>query len=166
LPKIRGLLKIDNRGSIILGNNINIISSGNFNLIGGDTRTIFNVYKGGELNISDNLAMSNSTIVCVKKVSIEKNVFIGGSVKIYDTDFHPLVYTDRIIGQEKTNKVISKKILIKEGAFIGAHSIIFKGVTIGKNSVIGAGSVVFQSVPDNEIWAGNPAKFVRKNFST
>lgn len=45
---------------------------------------------------------------------------------------------------------------------IGACSIVLKGVTIGKNSVVGAGSVVTKSIPDNEVWAGNPAKFIRK----
>lgn len=54
-----------------------------------------------------------------------------------------------------------KPVLIKDNAFIGAHSIILKGVTIGENSIIGAGSVVTKSVPDNQIWAGNPAKFIR-----
>lgn len=50
---------------------------------------------------------------------------------------------------------------IKDNAFIGAHSIILKGVTIGEKSIIGAGSVVARDVPDGEIWAGNPAKFIK-----
>ncbi|WP_212635306.1 acyltransferase [Pseudozobellia thermophila] len=51
--------------------------------------------------------------------------------------------------------------VIKDRAFIGAYSIILKGVTIGENAIVGAGSVVTKSVPDNQIWAGNPAKFIR-----
>ena len=46
--------------------------------------------------------------------------------------------------------------------FIGTSCIIGKGVTIGENSVIAAGSVVVKNVPSNEIWGGNPAKFIRK----
>ena len=50
---------------------------------------------------------------------------------------------------------------IKEGAFIGTRCLILKGVTIGKGAVVGAGSVVTKDIPDGEIWAGNPAKFIR-----
>jgi ribokinase len=32
---------------------------------------------------------------------------------------------------------------------------------IGRNSIIGTCSVVTKNIPDNEIWAGNPAKFIR-----
>ena len=35
-------------------------------------------------------------------------------------------------------------------------------MTIGENSIVGAGSVVTKSSPANEIWTGNPAKFIRK----
>lgn len=53
---------------------------------------------------------------------------------------------------------------INDGAFIGAGSIICNTVTIGYNSIIGAGSVVTKNVPDNEIWAGNPARFIKKRL--
>ena len=50
-------------------------------------------------------------------------------------------------------------LIIRTGVFIGAKSIIIPGVKeIGKYAVIGAGSVVTRSIPDYEIWAGNPAK--------
>jgi acetyltransferase-like isoleucine patch superfamily enzyme len=52
--------------------------------------------------------------------------------------------------------------VIKKGASIGAASVILGGVIIGENAMIGAGSVVTKDVPDNELWYGNPAKFIRK----
>lgn len=53
------------------------------------------------------------------------------------------------------------KVTIEHDAFIGAGCIILKGVTIGACSIVGAGSVVTKNVPANQIWAGNPAKFIR-----
>lgn len=54
------------------------------------------------------------------------------------------------------------RIKIGEYAFIGARTIICSNVEIGENSIIGAGSVVTKNIPPNEIWAGNPAKFIKK----
>jgi len=41
------------------------------------------------------------------------------------------------------------------------NACVLPGVSIGDNSIIGSGSVVTKSVPANEIWVGNPARFVR-----
>ena len=32
--------------------------------------------------------------------------------------------------------------------------------SVGRNSVVAAGSIVTKRIPDNEVWAGAPAKFV------
>lgn len=56
----------------------------------------------------------------------------------------------------------SGTIEIGENTFIGANTIISKSVNIGKNVIIGAGSVVTKDIPDNEIWAGNPARLIKK----
>ena len=42
------------------------------------------------------------------------------------------------------------------------NTIIVKAVTIGDNAVIGAGSIITCDIPSGEIWAGNPAKFIKK----
>lgn len=39
---------------------------------------------------------------------------------------------------------------------------IFDRISIGKNSVVGSGSLVTKDIPDNQLWYGNPAKFIRK----
>ena len=41
------------------------------------------------------------------------------------------------------------------------HVMYGENLTIN-NSIIGAGSVVTKNVPDNEVWVGNPARFIRK----
>ncbi len=156
---INGRIKICSSGVCELGNNVVINSGRNYNVIGGDTRTNFIIMGGGRIIIGEGVGISNSTIISMNQVIIENNVKIGGSCKIYDTDFHSLRYKDRI---SDDSNIQSRPIKIKNGAFIGAHSIILKGVTIGEKSIIGAGSVVTKSVPDGEIWGGNPAKFLKK----
>ena len=89
-------------------------------------------------------------------------MLIGAGCKIYDTDFHPKEPVFRYGEDADISKTTTKPILIEDGVFIGGHSIILKGTHIGKNSIIGAGSVVTGEIPPNQIWAGNPARFIRK----
>ena len=51
---------------------------------------------------------------------------------------------------------------IGEGAWIGAGAVILPGVTIGRGAIIGANAVVTRSVGALEVWAGCPARFVKK----
>jgi len=164
-PKVNGLvfLKID--GHLLIGKNVVISSHRNANVIGGDTRTNILISKDALLTIGNNVGISNTTLFCEKSIIIEDNVLIGGSCKIYDTDFHSVNFNDRMnpfLKRIKDNTVKTAAIVIKNGVWIGGHCIILKGVTIGEKSIIGAGSVVTKNVPAYEIWAGNPANFIRK----
>lgn len=62
----------------------------------------------------------------------------------------------------QTNTYDRGKVHIKKCAYLGMNTLIVKPVTIGENSIIGAGSVITKNVPDNEVWAGNPARFIKK----
>lgn len=159
-PVINGKIFISGEGKIIFGKNVHINSSLSSNPIGGDTRALFVVFEGATLEIGDHSGLSNVAISCKKKVTIGKYVKIGGGVKIYDSDFHSLDFNER--KNRETDISLKKSIELKDGCFIGAHSIILKGVTVGKESIVGAGSVVSKSIPDREIWAGNPIKFIKK----
>ncbi len=143
---------------IVIGDNVRINSCRKSNPIGGDTKTTLFAKGEGKIRIGNNCGISNATLFACNSISIGNDVMIGGSVKIYDTDFHWLNFQDRV----SKNGGQTKPVVIKDGAFIGAHAIVLKGVTIGKHSVVGAGSVVTKNIPDGEIWAGNPAKYIRK----
>lgn len=160
---IRGKLKVYNQGEIKLGNNVTINSADWANPVGGWNHTYFQVGGGGTLLIGDGVGISNSAITCWEHVEIGNNVLIGSGVRIYDTDFHPLESRYRYGEEKDGSKMMNKPVYIEDGAFIGAGSIILKGVRIGKNSIVGAGSVVAKSIPEGEIWAGNPAKKVRES---
>lgn len=145
-------------GKVSFKDNCRVNSGMEYNPIGGDGKTIL-IARGGEIRIGNNVGISNTTIFSHNSIIIEDDVRIGGSCKIYDTDFHSVKLKNRI--EKLDSDIATAPIVIKKGAFVGAHSIILKGVTIGEEAVIGAGSVVTKSVPAREIWAGNPAKYVK-----
>lgn len=157
---INGFARFCGNYNVTFGDDCRINSGREFNVIGGDTQCSFVCQKSGQIEIGNRVGISNSTIVSFSKVTIEDCVLIGGGCKIYDSDFHSIDFEHRM--QRPDTHIKTKSILIKEGAFIGAQSIILKGVTIGKHSVVGAGSVVTKDIPDGEIWGGNPAVFIRK----
>lgn len=153
-----GFLQINNKGICKIGKNFKFNSGIKYNPIGSDTILRLIITKNAILSIGNNVGISNSTIFVNLEVEIGNNVLIGGGCKIWDSDFHSI---DHNIRTRKDDQVVMKKIKIDDNVWIGGCSIILKGVNIGKNSVIGAGSVVSKSIPANQIWAGNPAKFIR-----
>lgn len=52
--------------------------------------------------------------------------------------------------------------VIGDDVWIGVNVVILRGVRIGDGAVIAAGAVVAKDVPENEIWGGVPARFIRK----
>lgn len=48
------------------------------------------------------------------------------------------------------------------GVVIGTGAKILGGVNIGDNAKVGANSVVIKDIPANTIWAGVPAKEIKK----
>ncbi len=147
-----------NKQSILIGNNCIINSGIPFNQIGGDHITVLRTEAGGKITIGNNVGISNSAIVSFSHIDIEDDVMIGGDCKVFDSDFHSIYYEQRMLDTGAK----AAPIKICKGAFIGCSSIVLKGVTIGKYAVIGAGSVVTNSIPPRELWAGNPARFIKR----
>ena len=51
---------------------------------------------------------------------------------------------------------------IGDNVWIGGNTVVLPGITIGNNVTIGAGSVVTKDINQKGIYAGNPAKIIRK----
>lgn len=115
---------------------------------------------GAEIHIGGHCGLSGVTIMCAKKVVLGKHVALGANVSIYDNDMHAVNPYLRATYNDSHTEI--KDVVIDDYAWIGAHSIILKGVHIGRGAVIGAGSVVTKDVPELTIYAGNPARFVKR----
>lgn len=59
------------------------------------------------------------------------------------------------------NATLTGNVKVGKYSFIGAGAIIKQGVRIGANVIVGAGAVILKDVGDNQIWVGNPGRFLR-----
>ncbi|MBE7018936.1 MAG: acyltransferase [Ruminococcaceae bacterium] len=89
-------------------------------------------------------------------VTLGDNVHITNEVVFVCHDGGTLVFRHLVPDLE-----ITKPITVGDNVFIGTRSIIMPGVHIGNNVIIAAGSVVSKDLPDNGVYGGVPAKFIK-----
>lgn len=143
---------------IIIGHHFQAQADPAWNTYGIIQPNILNVRSGGaEIILGDNVGISGSIISSAQSIQIGNNVLIGSGCVICDNDAHPIKSSDR----DDQSKVQAKPIIIEDDVFIGARCLVLKGVKIGRGAMVGAGSVVTKNIPPCEIWAGNPAKYIK-----
>lgn len=121
--------------------------------------TILKGYYKGEMHIGEGTWIGqNCFFHAAGGIFIGKAVGIGPGVKIL-TSYH----TDtKLEIPVMHNPLEFSKVEIMDGADIGTGAIILPNVTIGEGAIVGAGSVVTRDVPPYSVYAGSPAKFLRK----
>ena len=109
--------------------------------------TIFCVSIPETTQIGDNVKFVHNApgTILHEKAIIEDNVRIYQGVTLGRADIY-----------NSDSKV--EKILIKKAKVLCKNKVII----VGENSVIGANSVLLESTGDNEIWAGVPARYIKK----
>ena len=117
---------------------------------------------GKDCNICANCFIENKVIIG-NYVTVKSGVYIwdGVTLEDYVQLGANVTFTNDKYPRSKQPFELQLT-LVKKNASIGAGTVILGGITIGENAMIGAGSVVTKDVPANELWLGNPAKFVRK----
>ena len=148
-------------GKMEIGENFAMNNGINHNPIGCPQRCTFFVDNGCKITIGNHVGISQAALIALADITIGNHVKIGGGASLYTSDFHSLDAATRASTDDFKHRK-SAPIVVGDHAFIGAHSIILKGVTIGEGAIVGAGSIVTRSIPPYEIWAGNPAKFIKK----
>ena len=66
--------------------------------------------------------------------------------------------------QISTKHMLAKDVCIGNNVLLGSNIVIMPGIVIGNHAVVGSGSIVTKNIGDFEIWAGNPAKLIRRRI--
>lgn len=144
-------------------------------------RILFNA--GNGLHVGHNIYIDREHQKYDGSISIGKNVLLAhnchldytgylvikDNVKITD-GVHILTHAEDIVASRSLKGMdcinIQTPLVIEENAFIGNHAIILPSCNyIGKNAIIGAGAIVTKDVPDNQVFCGEAARFL-KDVST
>lgn len=99
-----------------------------------------------------------SGIVGHLAIDIGNDVWTGHHVYITDQN-HGYEIVDLPISMQTQ---IEKPVVVGEGSWIGAGSVILPGAHIGKHVAIGANSVVNGNIPDYSVAVGSPAKVIKQ----
>ena len=109
-----------------------------------------NVLVESDVVIGNNFTVKSGVQLC-NEIIIEDNMFIGPNA----------TFTNNSFPRSKNPDWKFSKTVIKKSAASGANATIRCGITIGENAMIGTGIVVTKEIPADELWVGNPARFVR-----
>ncbi|MBI5383782.1 MAG: acyltransferase [Verrucomicrobia bacterium] len=146
--------------NVTIGNDVTFISHPAANLVGLSKRCSLAADSEARLAIGEGSGFSGVSIYCTTEIVIGQFLVCGGNVSIWDTDFHPLDYAAR--RRNDRGAIVRKPVRIGDDVFLGAQVIVLKGVQVGDRAVVAAGSVVTRDIPADEIWGGNPARFLKK----
>ncbi len=110
------------------------------------------------IKIGDNVFIGHACeFVCNSSITIGNDCMIA-SKTVFNTTGHEFRRNEKM----RKQPITTKEIVLEDDVWIGTSCVIMQGVTIGEGAVIGAGSVVNKSVPGYEVWAGVPARFIKK----
>lgn len=157
--KVYGVPRIENKGSITLGNNLRLVSArcayNSGNITGG---VFLRTTRTGSINIGEDVCLNGTSIISEISVTLGNRIMIGANTVIMDTNSHNIPFENRL---KRWDKIARKPVVIEDDVWIGASCFIMKGVRVGKGSIIAAGSVVTKNVEPFSIYGGNPAVFIK-----
>tara|TARA_R100000935_G_scaffold20725_1_gene39017 strand:- start:2860 stop:3249 length:390 start_codon:yes stop_codon:yes gene_type:complete len=118
---------------------------------------------GGSIELGDDCSLNPYSILYGQGgLKIGNGVRIAAHTVIVPSNHGFDDLTQPIFKQKSTGQGV----VIEDDVWIGANCTILDGVRIAKGCVIGAGSVVSKSTEPFGIYAGVPARFIKKRGTT
>jgi acetyltransferase-like isoleucine patch superfamily enzyme len=124
-------------------------------VLGAGTIIGAGVYVGADVRLGRNCKVQNNALL-YEGVELEDGVFVGPQV-CFTNDFLPRAVNPDLSLKSSSDWEVGRT-LVRDGASIGAQSVVVTGVTIGRWALVGAGSVVTHDVPDHALVYGQPAR--------
>lgn len=116
----------------------------------------------GDVTLGDNVSIWYNAVLRgdVCNITIGDNSNIQDCCVVHGQEGKPVVVGK---GVSVGHGAILHSCIIGDNSLVGMGAIVLDGVVVGKNCIIGAGAVVTQNtiVPDNSMYLGCPAKFVK-----
>jgi acetyltransferase-like isoleucine patch superfamily enzyme len=124
-------------------------------VVGPGSNISAGVYVGAGVHLGRNCKIQNSALL-YEGVTLEDGVFVGPQV-CFTNDLLP-----RAVNPDLSLKSAEDweegRTLVREGASVGAQSVVVTGITIGRWALVGAGSLVTRDVPEHALVYGRPAR--------
>lgn len=124
--------------------------------IGDDCIIGEKTYVAGGVRIGDRVKVNALVYLCAG-VTLEEGVMVAAGV-VFTNDLYPRATTVDLKTLRPSDFGSDHlETRVRQGASIGAGSVILAGVEIGRFALVGLGSVVTRSVADFHLVRGNPA---------
>lgn len=124
--------------------------------IGANCNIGDHVFIEGGAEVGDNVTIKNG-VALWEGVRLEAGVFVG-PYAVFTNDRYPRSPRVHANASRYSKKDWREKIVVEEGATIGANATVLCGIRIGRYALVGAGALVTRDVAPHALVLGVPAR--------
>jgi acetyltransferase-like isoleucine patch superfamily enzyme len=136
-------VQILNRKSLFLGEHIYISKGAILHCGGGEW-----CGHGGKISIGDHAYIAPYVVLFgAGEIEIQRRCQIGPRVFITSLSPDKKILEDESLLDMKVPPHAFAKVVIEEGVFLGAGTIVLMGITVGRGSIIPPGSLIEKDIP-------------------